>query len=70
MDFQSSISHAGISLVAKRLGFQAFIAMDWVQSPVGELRYCKLHGVTKKETHKNKKPSKYKKVNIRPVLEI
>lgn len=68
--FQSSISHAGISLVVKRLGFQAFIAMAWVQSPVGELRSCKLHGAAKNQTHKNKKPSKYKKVNIRSVLEI
>ena len=34
------------------LGFQAFTAMARVQSPVGELRPCKLHGMAKKKINK------------------
>ena len=31
---------------AQGLGFAAFIAAAWVQSLLGELRFCKRHGVT------------------------
>ena len=39
-------------MVVRWLGFWAFIAVAWVQSLVGELRYCELLGVAKKKKKK------------------
>ena len=40
------------SLVAQRLGFQAFTAVAWVQSLVRVMRCCKPHVTAKKQTNK------------------
>ena len=48
----------GNSLVVQRLGLGAVTDRAWVQSLVGELRSCKLHGVAKTNNTKKKKKKK------------
>ena len=45
----------GNSLTVQWLGFGAFTAVAWVQSLVGELRYCKPQGMAKKKGERVKK---------------